>query len=281
MIKDTIKILLVACLLLGTKARAESSQLPIMPSPDEAGIKFLLVDEGESDLKAEKPNHVTSPLKLWTIVGPSFSSYSLETSSSNRIKLPMTRGLEFGVGAAYKVSETDQIRISFRKNETDFAAVSGVTTATLSVKNLEARVGYLMGLGQGFFLNPSYRFHDRDVREVFPVAVMTASTAHGLHLETGWANFKEKGWSILMRAGLFTPIYFKEKFQETGSSRIRLYSDAGMQVMYALGGGFKVGFYPSISIEYRSYSGATNRAVRDGKERWIGIVAPVQVTASF
>jgi len=279
--KDAIISFLVICLLFGATAKAESPDLPTMPAPEDSGIKFLLVDEEEGATKADKSDSVTNPLKLWAIAGPSFLSYTLKTSSPNSIKLPMTRGTEVGLGIAYKVSPSDQIRVSLRKNETDFAAIPGVTTALLTVRDLDGRIGYAAGLGGGFFAKPSYRLHDREVREVSPVAAMTGSIAHGLHLEAGWAHLKEKGWSILMRAGLFTPIFFKEKFQETGSARIRLYSDAGMQVMYALGGGFKVGFYPSISLEYRSYSGATNRAVRDGKERWIGIVAPVQVTASF
>lgn len=278
MTKHAINIFFIACFMCGATSFAESPEIPVMPNPKDAGIKFLL-DVGKPT--EVTPEEIENRLIFWISAGPSFSSYSLETSSQNNIKLPITRGVSQGLGIAYKTSATDRIRLLIRKNETEFATISGVTTTPLNVEDREGRLGYAAGIGRGFNLTTSYRYHDRQVREISPIAVMTGSVAHGLHLEVGWSNEQKNKWSISMRAGIFTPISFKEKFQETGKSRIRLYSDAGMQLMYSMGKGFEIGFSPSASIEYRAYSGVLNRAVRDAKERWIEFVAPVQLSASF
>lgn len=253
------------------------------PVSDEgdSGIRFILTHDAEKvEKKAEGSPAPQFKVESSAWAGPIFSSYSMASTSGNSIKLPLTMGSGLGGGILLGPASGTDFDFRIQKAIVEYPVIPGVTTAPLEVVNYDANFGVGFSFGE-IRVRPGYRIHLRDVRETGPSAVMTSSVQHGPSLMADYLTDVGKGWQALASAGAFAPIFFREKFQSSGDSRLRFGLSLSGGISYRIVDKLRAGIIPKISYFMNTFSGRGARSISNVNEKWISFSIPLEVSYVF
>lgn len=209
------------------------------------------------------------------------NSYHLSTSSGYSIKLPPAIGPFLGIHVLYSPRGSTQYFLELWEERRKFKTITGITPGPLEVKDRVATVGFRTPTSKRFFLEPFYRWQMKLVDEIRPIAVMTASQLHGLGLRVGVEREKENFWRNTIHLGAFSPIFYKERFQRTGNSRLRLSFELQNRFRYFLKNNFYLGVGLQFQADVYSHSGRGDRSISDSRERWLKLAIPLEIGRRF
>lgn len=220
-------------------------------------------------------------LEIGFLGGVMANNYNLTTSSGYSIKLPPAVGPFLGLHFLYSPNGASQYFFEAWEERRKFKTITGVTPGPLEVKDRVVTLGFRTPTAKRFYLEPFYRWQMKLVDEIRPIAVMTASQLHGIGLRIGMEREKENFWRNSVHVGVFSPVFYKERFQRTGNSRLRFSFDLQNRFRYFLKNNFYLGVGLQFQVDAYSYSGRGDRSISDSRERWLKLAIPLEVGRRF
>ncbi|MGE3263143.1 MAG: tetratricopeptide repeat protein [Bacteriovoracia bacterium] len=210
--------------------------------------------------------------------GAQLSSYSLSGENGYFAKLPLTVGSLLGARVAVRPRNWPRIGLSAERVATDFPIVPGVTTAAISLSELNISLDGEFTSGQ-FSFRPGYRIHKRKLGA--PYRLVPGSEQHGPFVRVIYIPLQSAEWNASVFADLFFPISYSENDVSSGSSKLRYAVVVGGSLFCRLSKSFELGTSPKFSYFYTSFSGTGSRSVSNVKESWISVSVPLEVRYAF
>jgi len=235
----------------------------------------------EKEIQGFDPEEQEKKLEVGLIGGVGASSYQLSTSSGYSIKMPPAIGPFLGISAYYKKDDSLQFVLDAHEERRKFKTITGVTPGPLEVKDRAVILGARIFSGNTLYLEPFYRWKMKLVEEIKPIAVMTASQQHGIGLKLGIQVMEEGKWRNSISLGVQSPIFYKERFQRTGNSRLRAGAELENRFRFYVNRNLYLGVGAKIQGEVYTYSGRGDRSITDTRERWMLLSMPFEVGGRF
>lgn len=210
--------------------------------------------------------------------GAQLSSYSLAGENGYFAKLPLTVGSLLGARVAVRPRNWPRIGLSAERVVTDFPIVPGVTTAAISLSELNFSLDGEFTSGQ-FSFRPGYRIHKRKLGA--PYRLIPGSEQHGPFVRVIYIPLQSADWNASVFADLFFPISYSENDVSSGSSKLRYAVIVGGLLFYRLSKSFELGTSPKFSYFFTSFSGTGSRSISNVKESWISVSVPLEVRYAF